>query len=525
MLTNNGRTNTVYLHIIYAAKCKISEDILSYTVFLSAIRFSKISPSPVVFVEKVDGFFQVSQKEISAFLLYRIVMAKTRPGAPKKGRSKKGHGGHPQPRSAAATSSSKAAAQPTKTVQTLMDATVAAMTQGEVDAALESARAAYAVIASAGSEEDDNSTNTTVDGIGKAAVCALLGEILLEAGDIEVARQVLTVAADLDADGTLSDALGGGPDKFLYLAQLSENGGRESVAWFERGAASLRSRLQQGGSGADADRKRGGEKTADDETRDKLAQVLCAVAEVWMTDLSFESDCEAQCEALVTEASLLAPTSPDVWQTLASVRVSQERLPDARAALQRSLDLWADLPPDHPAVPLFSVRVGLVRLLLTVDWAEKAAHIATTRLLREDDEAVEVWYLAGYAHYLQGQKLREGSADGESKKDGNKKKKYGNGEEDEDRMADQNGDSDNSWQDYWRDARRCLGRCLKEFKRQSYEDERLGQHAKELLDDVVAVMGPAPEGEDEEDEGEWVDDENEGEDGDVDDEDGDEDME
>ncbi|EFX04372.1 tpr domain containing protein [Grosmannia clavigera kw1407] len=401
-----------------------------------------------------------------------------------------------------------------------MNATVAAMTQGDVDSALTSARAAYAVIASAGSEDDDNSTNTTVDGIGKAAVCALLGEILLENGDVEVARQVLTVAANLDTDGTLSDALGGGPDKYFYLAQLSENGGRESVSWFERGAAALRSRLQQAGGEAD-EKSEEGEKTAVEETRDKLAQVLCAVAEVWMTDLSFEPDCEAQCEALVTEASLLAPTSPDVWQTLASVRVSQERLPDARAAVQRSLDLWADLPPDHPAVPLFSVRVGLVRLLLTVDWAEKAAHIATTRLLREDDEAVEVWYLAGYAHYLQGQKLREGGEDGESEEKAKGKIR----EDGEEKMADQDDDSsDHHWQDYWRDARRCLGRCLKEFKRQSYEDERLGQHAKELLDDVVAVLGPAPEGEDEEDEGEWVD-ENDGADDDSEDDDGDEDME
>ncbi len=87
------------------------------------------------------------------------------------------------------------------------------------------------------------------------------------------------------------------------------------------------------------------------EKKRRLADTLCAVAEVYMTDLSWEEDAEQRCEALVTEASLLAPDMAEAWQTLANVRISQARTEEARAALQRSLDLWKDLPPDDPAIP------------------------------------------------------------------------------------------------------------------------------------------------------------------------------
>ncbi len=306
------------------------------------------------------------------------------------------------------------------------------------------------------------------------AIHSLLGQIYLDLGDPARARSHLTAATRADPDGALPDAQGGGVDKFLYLAQLDDAGGRASVVWFERGAAALRARIAslkeaaQAGGGADARAEAEAE-----ARRSKLAEVLCAVAEVYMTDLSWEDDCEDKCDRLVTEAAMLAPTCADVWQTVASVRVSQNRAEDAKAALERSLAAWEHLPPDDDKIPEFPVRVSLVRLLMTVGWLEKAIEIAE-RLVREDDQSVEVWYLGGYGLYLVGEALKAG------------------------------GELQN-WEAYWTSARRWLARCLKLFREQEYEDDRLHDHATELLDAVVAEIGPAPAGEEEEDGADWED--------------------
>ncbi|CAK7210773.1 hypothetical protein SCUCBS95973_000902 [Sporothrix curviconia] len=443
-------------------------------------------------------------------------MAKTRPGSSKKGRSKNKKSSHN-------AASDGASGRPSKSPKALVQDAEAAMTQGDVGVALAAAQKARKALENASSGNGSN--NIVVDGVGLAAVCALVGEIYLENGDVAEARAALERSVRLDPEGTLPEALGGGVDKFLYLAQLSEEGGRDSLQWFERGAGALRTlagRLEKEAKGAkgarrksadkiDMDEDGGEDEDEDDENSElstihgKLAQILCAMAEVWMTDLSFEDDCEQQCEALTTEATIIDPSSTEAWQTLASVRISQSRDEEARAALQRSIALWEDLHPLHPLVPAFSVRVSLARMLMTVGWLAKAIEV-TTNLLREDEQSVEVWYLAGYANHLLGQQLKEAEAtDPKQKKD--------------------------LWKGPWLEARRCLGRCLRRFAQQQYEDERLGEHANELFRELETAVGPAPQKEkdeedyEEEDEDEEWEDEDDDEDGEEADEDEDEEME
>lgn len=437
-------------------------------------------------------------------------MAKTRPGSSKKGRSKKSHQKNN-------TQSDGASSRPSKSPKALVQDAEAAMTQGDVQIALAAAQRAQKALEDASSGNGSN--NIVVDGVGLAAVYALVGEIHLENGDVEEARAALDRSISLDPEGTLPEALGGGVDKFLYMAQLSEEGGRDSIRWFERGAGALRTlagriHKQTGGKGtAAAAAKRsggGGNDDSDDNETDelqdelnslnaKLAQILCAMSEVWMTDLSFEDDCEQQCEALTTEATLVDPTSAEVWQTLANVRISQNRDEEARTALQRSLELWETLHPAHPLVPAFSVRVSLARMLMTVGWLTKAIEV-TTNLLREDEQSVEVWYLAGYANHLLGQQLKEAEA--------------------ADTTQQQKKDL---WKGAWVEARRCLGRCLRRFQQQQYEDERLGAHAAELFRELEATVGPATQKEKDEEDYEEEDEDEEWEDDEEDDDDGDED--
>ncbi|KAJ2966540.1 hypothetical protein NUW58_g10641 [Xylaria curta] len=273
-------------------------------------------------------------------------------------------------------------------------------------------------------------------------------------------RAFLLRAVAIDEDGARDESVGGGPEKFLSLAQLSEEGGKDSVSWFEKGAAALKARIQALESTKEKSKHNDEQAIILQELRKKLAMTLCSVAEVYMTDLSYH----------------VAPDFAETWQTLANVRISQSRFDDAKAALNRSLELWKDLPPEDPSVPDFPSRVGLSRLLMEVEMEQEAIEVLE-RLVGEDDQSVEVWYLGGWSLYVMGEKQKDNKAEEDCKAS-------------------------------WISSRVWLNQCLHLYKLQNYEDERLGEHARELLAAIGKELGEAPEGkEDDDDESGWEDDE------------------
>jgi len=361
-----------------------------------------------------------------------------------------------------AASATKPSTPPANPTTLLLEAT-SLLQQGDISGAVKPAKRALAILDEA-SEEALPALN-------------LLGEIHVELGEIDLARKYFMQAAAIDEDCDLGEDVGGGAEKFLWLAQLSEEGGQDSVSWFEKGAMSLRAQIQ-----ALLDRKKldAESEAVLEEKRRKLAVALCGVVEVYMTDLSWEEDAEQKCEALVTEATMVAPGFAEPWQTLANVRISQERMEDARAALKRSLDLWKDLPPEHDVVPDFPTRVSLARLLMEADMDGEAIEVLE-RLVGEDDSSVEVWYLGGWGLYLMGEKQKSGEV-----------------------KADEDGES---WRISWISSRQWLNHSLRLFEQQNYEDERLGEHAKELLTILNKELGgESVNGENEEDGEEWEDD-------------------
>lgn len=395
-----------------------------------------------------------------------ITMAKTKPNNKKSKKRERSalHRvvGSPSKPSAPPESPSILLAQATATLQ-----------QGDIAGAVKPAKRALSLL-------DPQSE-------GALPALNLLGEIHVELGDIDAARKYFLQAAAIDEDGTISEILGGGAEKFLWLAQLSEEGGQDSVDWFEKGAVSLRIQIQQLLDKKKLDKV--GEALLEEKTR-KLTGAVCAVVEVYMTDLSWEEDAEQKCEALVTEATMVAPGFPEPWQTLANVRISQERLDDARAALKRSLDLWRDLPPESSVVPDFPTRVSLARLLMEADMDVDAIEVLE-RLVGEDDTSVEVWYLGGWGLYIMGEKQKNGE------------------------VSVENGDGE-SWRVSWISSRQWLNQSLLLFKQQEYEDERLGEHAKELLAKLTAELGAeVTKGDQDEDGEEWEDDEDSDEDEDM----------
>ena len=228
-----------------------------------------------------------------------------------------------------------------------------------------------------------------------------------------------------------------------------------------------------------------------------------------MTDLSWETDAEAKCESLITEALLVAPHLPEPLQTLASIRVSQTRIPEAKKALADSIALWKRLPPEDTGVPDFPTRISLARLLMEVEMEEEALEVVE-RLVTEDDQSVEAWYLGGWCLYLLSEKRKDTQDSDAIMHDGKQS------------------------EDYLRStalvsSREWLRQSLALYEMLEYEDERLRDHAKELVGGLDAqlreydsedqddgVVDGEGESQDEEEEEEEEDEEHEEEDHEMD---------
>jgi tetratricopeptide (TPR) repeat protein len=195
---------------------------------------------------------------------------------------------------------------------------------------------------------------------------------------------------------------------------------------------------------------------------------------------SWNDDAEQRAEALVTEACMVAPDSPEPLQTLASVRLSQEKLEDARAALTRSMDIWIDLPPEDPSVPDYPTQISLVRLLMDAAMEEQALEVLE-RLVDEDDHSVEAWYLGGWCLNVMAEKE---SADSTAK------------------PGEESAGPDAKTRTL-KTSRDWLLKCLKLYGKLEYEDERLKAHADELVAEMNKVLGPPVEGDDDDDDEEW----------------------
>jgi tetratricopeptide (TPR) repeat protein len=113
-------------------------------------------------------------------------------------------------------------------------------------------------------------------------VLNLLGEIYLELGDQAKGYEAYHEAVEIDRSVSSDSSIPGtGPEKYFCLAQLSEEGGKASLAWFEEGIQILERNVQE------LESKKG--KDAQIELKDcrkQLSGALCGIIELWMTDLS-----------------------------------------------------------------------------------------------------------------------------------------------------------------------------------------------------------------------------------------------
>lgn len=195
-------------------------------------------------------------------------------------------------------------------------------------------------------------------------------------------------------------------------------------------------------------------------------------------------DAESRSESYATEALLVAPNAPEPLQALASIRISQEKMDEARSALSKSLQLWSHLPPDDSNVPDFSSRISLSRLLMEAQMEEESMKVLE-RLVLEDNCSVEAWYLGGWCLYLSTTKDQEACSSANSEPVLN--------------------DDSYPYRNNLKQSRHWLLICLDLYDSRKYEDERMKDHAEQLLYEINSIIGEV-NGDDENIEADWEDD-------------------
>ena len=209
-----------------------------------------------------------------------------------------------------------------------------------------------------------------------------IGSCFLQLNQLKEAEEWLLKSLDLE------------PSQFCTLLQLGQlKSGQEAASLYLQGINLGTNMLNS---------------NIDDENLVKevprhISSALCALCELFMTDLCDEADAEANCEEFMKEALRLDPENPEVYQTLASVRISQCNNKEALKMLEKGMDLWYQpLASDAELVidsnwPLYNSRLALAKLFIEVESFDRALCIIET-LEAENDEDPEVWYLYAWTY-------------------------------------------------------------------------------------------------------------------------------
>lgn len=132
-----------------------------------------------------------------------------------------------------------------RTIEDLLTEAASLLEQGQPELALPLAEEALTRLEP---ERKDNEEQNTIDTYLRLAAqdkitipsaLSVKAEIHLSLGDGIAARRSFEEAVRIDPKGVLVSA-----DPWLWLAQLCEEGGKESIGFFERGCGVLRGRLK-----------------------------------------------------------------------------------------------------------------------------------------------------------------------------------------------------------------------------------------------------------------------------------------
>nr|XP_022313654.1 probable assembly chaperone of rpl4 [Crassostrea virginica] len=275
------------------------------------------------------------------------------------------------------------------------------------------------------------------------------GSLLLELGNTEAAKQCFGRAVEVKPDA--------GHSKYMYLGQLFE--GAEAIQFFQKGIE-LMVKEREAQSAQELAAACGGDEKI--SGRD-ISSAYCSLAEIYMTDCCDEPNAESECETAINKAIETDGENPEAYQLKASFYLSKDNKKEALSMIKKSVSLWLprfeavdqgiiteeDSDPVE-VVPLsYDVRVSAAKILTEVEEFETAVTVLEG-LLDENEDDAQLWYMIGWANFLQGE-------------------------------------------DYKSNARYYLKKCKEVYAKAKCDDEGILNHTEELLGE----LGPGDNDDDE----------------------------
>ncbi|KNC74949.1 hypothetical protein SARC_12517 [Sphaeroforma arctica JP610] len=156
---------------------------------------------------------------------------------------------------------------------------------------------------------------------------------------------------------------------------------------------------------------------AGDDWSISLASAYTSIAELYMTDLCMEAKAESECKRVLQLAVEADPENIEALQTFASYYISACDKDQARQAIAKSVSLWLKVEEieklkagglteeeaiggmDTESLPSYEFRINTARILSELEMYKEAL-LVLSRLEKEDDEVVEVWYMHGIVAQL-----------------------------------------------------------------------------------------------------------------------------
>ncbi|KAI0775219.1 TPR-like protein [Trametes elegans] len=253
----------------------------------------------------------------------------------------------------------------------------------------------------------------------------VLGVSLLETGELDAAKEAFLSLIPPHPGAPATPP----PSAHLYLAQLSDDDPQAALRHYQTAVDILSAQLK----GKERAVEPAGTNDDDAEVKKNIVRALIGMVETWMDpsyDLCFDPAAEKTCEDLLNLALQTDPGNTEALQTLASVRMSQQRPDDAKVFLEQAWTQWKDLDLDDLRVPPIPSRLSLVRLFLELELYPPAL-LVLQGIMATDDQEVEAWYLEGWCFFLMAEQAHE-----------------------------KGGKLDElTWEDLARDARDCLETC------------------------------------------------------------------
>ena len=209
----------------------------------------------------------------------------------------------------------------------------------------------------------------------------MLAGVWLEMGNVQGAKGLLERSITADPNG--------GYEKYLQYGQIST--GAQAVESYGRGITLL------------AKAKAHMEAQMDFSTGAmlgrELASAYCSCVEIYMTDLCFAADAEAKCQEFCELALQADPLGVEPLQTLANFRICQNKPAQAAKAMKKAMKLLSKCTAE--TMPSYHLRCAGAKMLIELKQPKMGLQLLT-RLLAEDDEQIEVWYIAGVAAHHTG---------------------------------------------------------------------------------------------------------------------------